>query len=354
MNTAIQAYFNARRAEDTQPRSMYVGIDGDVSDNIITNIPDFLRAAKRDYGILRVPALVDDPFGGVDENGNVCPAIREVNNQFHLARNSDGCVVSPHTVTGSYAPMTLMDVAEEVNPWCEAGWCVPDAVYSGKNESLEILTLRLEDIMPLSNGEQWSHHIVFRLPHGAGGKVRGTIMSFREVCSNTFGSMSSGVEFVITHRISAKMTEEERRGIMTERARQAAAALETTKRYIRSFGERVQEWISTPLSYAQTEKLTDTLLDIQDVEKAKPRRKNVREAILNAFSMPQFGTHGQNLYDWLNAVTFVNSSPNAEIVTRSKVSATDRMIRNIDPNGSGYKFEAKAEKIAAAFMADRS
>jgi hypothetical protein len=137
---------------------------------------------------------------------------------------------------------------------------------------------------------------------------------------------------------------------MAVRARKSAAALEITRNYLADLVKRVNAWIGTSLSYAQAEKLTDALLDIKDIEKAKTRKKNVREAILSAFAMPAFGTYGQTLYDWINAVTFVNSSPNAEIVARSKVSATDRMIRNIDPNGSGYKFESKAMVLAARFM----
>ena len=121
----INGYFNARSEGDTRPKGMFSGIDGDTAEEIIPNIQDFLKAAGRNYGILRVPAFVNDPFGGLDDDGNVVPALREVENQFHLARTSDGHVVSPKTVTAQYAPMTLMDVALEVQPWCDAGWSLP-------------------------------------------------------------------------------------------------------------------------------------------------------------------------------------------------------------------------------------
>jgi hypothetical protein len=351
MTDTIQGFFNARQDGDSNARTMFAGIDGDTSETIITDLPEFLAAANRNYGILRVPALVTDPFGGVDEDGEIVPAVREVDGQYHLTRTNDGQVVSPHTVTGQYAPMTLLDVAAEIKPWLDAGWCTPDAVYAGKGGSLEVLSLRLDASGMLPNGETWDHHIVFRLPHGAGGKVKGTIVSFRTACANTFAGIGRGFEFVITHRISAKMSQDERQAVMAERAQKAVAAWKKAHEYIDTLAGRIGEWTAKPVSFAQAEVLTDSLLGIDKLEDASTRAKNVREAILAGFSMPKFGTHGANLYDWVNGVTFVNSSPNAEIVAKSKVGAVDRMIRNVDPNGSGNKLESKALKIAAGFLA---
>lgn len=351
MTTAIKGYFNARKDGDTHAKSMFSGVEGNVSDTIIPDLPTFLQAAGRDYGILRTPALVRDPFGGLDEHGDICEAVREVEGQFHLTRTNDGRVVSPHTVTGQYAPLTLLDIAAEIQPWCDAGWVTPDAVFSGRNESLEILCLRMDAGGTLPNGETWEHYIAFRNPHGAGGKAKGTISSFRVVCSNAFNSVGRGIEFVVGHRISATMTMEERQEAMTTRARNAVAAWQTAEQYIADISERINAWSGKAVSFTQAETLTDSLLGIRKLDDASARKKNMREAVLAAFSMPQFGTNGANLYDWMNAVTFVNSSPHAGIVQSSKVSAVDRTIRNVDPHGSGYIFEAKAEKLATEFLA---
>jgi len=348
----IQGYFNARLEGDTRPKGMFAGIEGETSEDIIESIQDFLVAAGRNYGILRVPAYVNDPFGGVDDDGKVVPALREVENQFHLARTNDGHIVSPHTVTAQYAPMTLMDVATEVQPFCDNGWATPDAVYDGKNGSVELLSLRLDAGGRLPNGELWSHHIVFRLPHGSGGKIKGTIMSHRNTCSNVFSAIGRGFELVVTHRCSAKMTEDERQAIMSERAQAAISAWAQVQDYLDTLSKRIETWSAQAVSFAQAEGLTDKLLGITDLDKASTRKKNVREAILSGFSMPQYGTFGATVYDWMNAVTFINSSPNSAMVKKSKVSAVDRLIRIIDPNGSGYKLEAKAEKIAAAFVSN--
>jgi hypothetical protein len=350
--TDITGFFNARQDGDTHAKSLFTGIGGDTSDTIISDLPTFLEAAGRDYGILRKPALVNDPFGGVDEHGNIVPVTREVEGQYHLTRTNDGRVVSPHTVTGQYEPLTLLDIAAEIQPWCDAGWVTPDAVYSGKNESLEVLCLRMDASGMLPNGEQWDHYIVFRNPHGSGGKAKGTIISYKPVCSNTFGAIGRGIEFSVTHRMSAKMTEEERQTVMAKRVAKAKAAWTQADKYIAGLAQRINAWNAQPLTVVQAGALTDTLLgikpgaDLTNREEVSKQAANKRDAIVRGFSMPQFGTNGATLGDWVNGFTFWNSSPNSESVSKSQVASVDRMIRNVDPNGSGYKLEAKALEIA--------
>ena len=346
----ITGFFNARQDGDQHAKSIFSGIDGETAEAVISDLPTFLEAAGRDYGILRKPALIRDPFGGVNEDGEVIEAVREVENQFHLTRTNDGRVVSPHTVTAQYAPLTLLDVAAEIQPWCDAGWVTPDAVYSGKNESLELLCLRMDASGDLPNDLDWKHYIVIRLPHGSGGKAKGTYVHFSPTCSNAFGSLGRGREFVIGHRISAQMTDDERHVVMGQRAKEAKEAWASANDHIAKVGQRINRWINAPVSMAQAELLTDTLLKITSLDDASTRKKNVRESILDGFQMPQFGTEGATLFDWLNGVTFVNSSPHSDAVSKSSVSPVDRIIRNVDPNGSGYKLEAKAYTLADQFL----
>lgn len=354
--TDIQGFFNARQENDSHGKSFFADIKGDTAEAIIPDLPTFLAAAGRDYGILRTPAYVNDPFGGLDENGNVCEAIREVENQFHLSRTSDGRVVSPGTVTGQYAPLTLLDIAAEIQPWCDAGWVTPDAVYSGKNESLELLCLRMDASGTLPNGEEWEHYIIFRNPHGKGGKAKGNIVSFRVQCSNTFGAVGRGIEFVIGHRISAAMSDEQRQEAMAKRVAQAKAAWRTADKYIETLATKINSWAGSNISYGQAEMLTDALLgipkgaDLTDSKQVSRQKAKTREAILEAFSMPKFGTNGATVFDWINGVTFVQSSPNSQAVQRSKVNAIDRMIRNVLPTESGYKLEEKAERLIERFL----
>jgi hypothetical protein len=348
--STITGFFNARTDTDKAAKSIFSGVKGETSENIISDLPTFLAAAGRDYGILRKPAFVSDPFGGVDAQGNVCETIREVDNQYHLARTSDGRVVSPHTVTKSYAPLTLMDVAAEIKPWLDAGWVTPDAVFSGKNESLELLCLRMDAGGMLPNGEQWQHYIILRLPHAAGGKCKGQVVDFRPMCSNVFAAIGRGNEFTISHRISRGMTDEERQEAMLERVKTAKNAWQTAQDHIKTLAAKVNAWDAAPVSNAQAVKLTETLLGIKNLDDAKGNAKNKREAILDGFNMPQFGTYGATLYDWINAVTFYTSSPNSAIVAKSTVNPIDRMIRNVDPQGTGFKMEDAAQKLAAKFI----
>ena len=352
--STIKAFYNPTTDGDTFKGlfpSMH-GWEGDCSDVVIRDLQEFLAAAGRDYYIKKVPAGVFDPAGGLDASGEVVPAWREVENQYHLARSSDGRVVSPHTVTNQYAPLSLMDVAEEIAPWVQAGWATPDAVFEARNGSLEMLVLRLDASGEIADDEFFVHYIVIQNPHGSGGTAKGKIISFRVVCQNTFASACSAAsDFAITHRVASGSAEEQAE-VMAKRTQDAIKAWDKVQEHIRVLSEKVNTWSTAPIARADAEHLTESLLDIPAGKgtEATGRKRNMREAILDAWNRPQYGTFGQTGYDWLNAVTFVNSSPFSEIVQKSKVGAVDRAVRNMSATGTGFKVEQKAEKILEGFI----
>jgi hypothetical protein len=352
MVSTIKAFYNPTKDGDTfkglfpsDPRW-----DGQCADAIITDLQAFLKAAGRDYYVAKTPTGDYSPVGGVNEAGEVVPGWVELENQFNLRRSSDHRVVSLKTVTESYAPLSLMDIAEEIAPWVQAGWATPDAVFEAKEGSLEVLVLRLDAQGEITDDDFYVHYIVIQNPHATGGKCRGKIISFRIVCCNTFAAaVSIKSDFEISHRV-AKGSPERQAEIMAERTREAIEAWEKVQEHIKELSRRVNVWKDAPITFSDAEHLTDSLLDITDLEKTSTRTKNEREAILSAFSMPQVGTYGRDAYDWVNAVTFVLSSPLAKSVQKSKVSTIERAVRNMDPNGTGFKKERKAETVLAKFL----
>ena len=346
----IKGFFNPAFEGDTF-KGLNGSIDGEVATKVIADLPGFLKAAGRDYYVKKVPARILDPMGAIDEAGNIVPADIDVENQFHLVRSTDYHVVSPHTVTESYAPLSLVDIAEELQPWCDQGWISPDGVYSARNESLELLSMRLDAAgMTFPDGEKFVHYIIFTNSHATGGKAKGKIISWRVICANTFAAAISAVaDFVISHRVAAGDTEAQQT-IMAERLAAGVAGWKTAKDHIAALAEKVNAFKAIPFGLSQAEKLTDKLLDIGDPEKASTRAKNKKEAIMKAFNMPSVGTFGNSAYDWQNAVTFVNSSPFADINKKSKVSALDRLVRNVELQGTGFGFEAKANELLAELV----
>ena len=321
----IKGYFNPRTEGDTfKGLGLSMGMDGTVGDAIERDLQKFLEAADRNYYIKKVPAF--QFLGDLDGEAQYA----QCENQYHLVRSSDQRIVSPHTVTDQYAPLSLMDVAEEVAPWVQAGWATPDAVFSARNGALEVLVLRLDAGGEITDGDFYVHYIVIQNPHGSGGTAKGKIISFRIVCANTFAAaVSMKSDFTISHRV-AKGDSEVQAAIMKQRAADAVAAWEKVQEHIAELSKRVNVWADSPLTLADAGHLTDQLLDISKLDA---------------------GTNGATAYEWINAVTFVNSSPNAENNKKSKVSVIDRTVRNMDANGSGFKIEQKAEKILANFLA---
>jgi len=350
-NATIKGFFNPQRQGDTF-KGLNGSIKGSLASRIHSNLFEFLKDGGRDYFIKKVPARIYDPVGAIDADGHLVPGDIDVENQFHLVRSIDHRVVSPHTVTESYAPLSLMDVAEELQPWCEAGWCQPDGVYSAKNESLEVMTLRvIEDagiVMP--GNEKFLHYIVFENVHATGGKAKGKIITWRIVCANTFAAaVSAASDFTITHRV-AKGSPDEQAKIMNLRLTEAVAAWEQAKSHIARLAEKVGVWQAKGMSKDEAVSITNNFLDIADEEDTSTRLINKRDAIVAAFNMPTVGTFGKTAWDWMNAVTFVNSSPLAEINKKSKVDAVDRIVRTTTANGTGFRDEARAENLLAEFI----
>lgn len=345
-NATIKGFFNPRQKGDNF-KGLNSTIEGEVAEDVIQDVPTFLKRAGRDYYIKKVPAYVNDPFGGVDEQGNVVPAFREAENQYHLVRSNDHRVVSPHTVTDQYAPLSLMDMADEVQPWCNAGWATPDGVYEARGGSLEVLSLRL-DAGGNIGGDEFIHYAVFQNPHGAGGKACGKIISWRIVCANTFAAaVSATADFKITHRVGAA-EQDVQQGVMAERVKAAVDAWEQVKEHIARLSERVNRWQSSPLTKADATELANRLFGITNESKAATRTKNRRDAVVTAFDSPQYGTNGANAWDWLNAVTFFTSSPYAP--SNKKVDPIARTLRATDSNGSGFSLESKAERLIESFI----
>jgi hypothetical protein len=324
----IQAFFNARKQGDDF-RGLNSSIEGRTSDRIIQGIPEFLREAGRDYGILKKPSLYrfPSPIGdGTDE-------IAEAEGQYHLVRSSDYKVVSEHSVTGQYDPLCLVDIGAEMQPFADQGWATPDGVYDRKG-STEILTLRLDggQLEEMPDGE-YLHYLCIVNPHGKG-KAQGKIISWRVVCANTFArAVSASYSFAISHRVAT-----DTQGMTKQRFSDAVKRWEDAKIQIRKLSERIEKLSAVKLSASDAEKLADDLLDIRaDDEKASTNKQNKKDAILSSFNNPKLGTFGANAWDFMNAVTYLTSNGPG-----SKVQGVDRVVRNIEPNGTGFKLESEA------------
>lgn len=325
------AFFNAQNDAATGIR---MSVKGTLSDKLYHSLPEFLAAGKRDYGIRRVQAIHPETQA-------------PITNQFVLLRSDDRRIVGPKNVSKSYAPMSLMDIAAEVQPFCDAGWATPDSVFGGGflpdgGESVEILCVRLDaGGIEMPEGEKLIHYMILINPHN-GRKAQGKFISYRPWCKNMFSALLSGAyDFAIPHRVAR---EEDHAAIMQERIKTAIETWDNFKKKIRRLADRIGVWNGLPLAANDVRNLTDRLLEIEGEPEAaiSGRSKNKRDTILAAFHRPDIGTHGRSAYDWLNAVTFAVSSPDCGLNSESKTPAGDRIIRAVDPLGSGFEMERAA------------
>ena len=325
------AFFNAQHDAATGIR---MSVKGTLSEKLYHSLPEFLTAAKRDYGIRRVQSIHPETHA-------------PIKNQFLLLRSDDRRIVGPKNVSDSYAPMSLMDIAAEVQPFCDQGWATPDSVFGGGflpdgGESVEILCVRLDaGGVEMPAGEKLVHYMVLINPHN-GRKAQGKFISYRPWCKNMFSALlSGGYDFAIPHRIAKS---EDPATIMQERIKTAIETWDNFKKKLRRLADHINIWNGMPIQLPDARELTDRLLEIQGIPEGaiSGRSKNKRDAILAAFNRPDIGTHGRSAYDWLNAVTFTVSSPDSSTNRESKTPAGDRIIRSVDPLGSGFEIERGA------------
>jgi hypothetical protein len=339
---SITAYFNPRTEGDTST-GLLGPIDGTCGDAIEQNLHRFLKAAGRDYGVNLRHAHVQQEDGSFEQ----------IENQFLICRNTpERTVISPTTVTKSYGPMSLMDIADELQPFCDAGWATPDGVYD-RGGFLEMLGLRLDaGQSDLPNGERFMHYIIVQNPHGAGGQIVGKIIDFRVVCANTFAmAVNSAYDFKVTHRVSRGA--EDSNAIVKQRFAFQVEQWDNLQDHVKRLADRIEVFSSVPLDDSGALALTDRLLglDGKPISSASTNAKNKRDAIMAGFDSLDMGTQGKSLWDWNNAVTSFLSSPRAENIIKSKVSALDRMVRNVSPDGSGAKVERLASKLSLELIA---
>lgn len=336
----ITGFFNPQKEGD-KFAGLNGTIDGRTNDHIEQNLHRFLEQADRDYDVLVRPAFV----GTGDGERN------EVPDQFFLTRSSDNVVISDKTVTRSYGPLSLKDIANELQPFCDQGWATPDGVYD-RGGSLEIVSLRLDAGGDLPNGETFKHYIIVENPHGGGGKIKGKIIDWRIVCANTFAAaVSASHDFTVTHRIPRESVDPN--DIMKQRIAFAVEQWENVQSHIRELADRIDVFSGFKMDDAAALAATDKLLAIDGraEDAISTRAKNKRDAIMAGFNKPEAGTDGDSLWDWYNGVTYFLSSPQAEINVKSKVDPLDRIVRNVSPDGSGAKVESRAMDIALDLIA---
>lgn len=349
MKHEINGFFNPQRQGDTF-KGLNGSLDGSVADRIIQDLPTFLKEAGRDYYIKRVPA--PHPSYTDTDTGLALP----IGGVFWLVRSDNNAIVSPKTVTEQYAPITLGDIGAELQPWCDQGWATPDGVYGGRflpdgGESLEVLSLRLDGgDMDNPENERLVHYLIVTNPHGQGGKAQGKIITWRIVCCNTFAAaVSASYDFAISHRCGK---EADHQTIMAKRMEEAVENWSEARAKISELAARINVWQDTKVSQDDASDLTRTLLGIggKDLDDLKTRTRNTYDAIMGGFANRDAGTVGQSAWDFINAVTFYTSSPSSPMAKKSKVQPIDRMVRNIDPNGTGFALERKAERLIAELI----
>jgi hypothetical protein len=245
------------------------------------------------------------------------PVSHDPLNQFHICRGNDGPVISTSTVSSSYDPLSPSNMAEQLQPFVEQGWAVPDYAFTRKNGSVEVVALKLDEAgfdsdLEDKTGDSFKWWLVAQ-NHHSNGAAFASVYGERLICKNGMVSIANQTKFSIHHRGNAQA-----------RLEQGFRQWEGLKAVIRKMAIRMGMYIDYPMDVVAAKALTNIILDIESgipEEEISARTRKVRDRILDAFYMPSFGTNGSTAYDYFNAITYVNSHlPEGSKVTEETLS----------------------------------
>jgi hypothetical protein len=144
-------------------------------------------------------------------------------------------------------------------------------------------------------------------------------------------------------------------GIVKARVQQAATMCDAFRKHIEILADRVNRFGNKTITQAMAEEFASDLFGITELEKAKQKvptqRTNQRDAILREFNIPARGTHGENAWDLLNAVTAVASSPLTPEAVKSKKQPVERIQGNLEENGTASRLVANATQAIETLVA---
>lgn len=252
---------------------------------------------------------------------------KSADGQFHLVRESDGVNVEPHTVSKDYSVITPLDMIEELIPFVDQGWAMPEAAFQLRGGQTEIISLLLDPgELPaeIAGNEDIRWYIVAKNKHGRGA-AECSVYGERIICGNGMTALARLSTFRVAHR-----------GQAADKYKRAARHFQGIKDVISEMSNRMGLYMDIPLSHVQAEMMADSVVGFQDARKIdfkpakvdrtkegdmSPQQRNLHAAIMDAFNMPRFGTEGKTALDFYNGVTWVGTHWTPE---RSKLD--DRAI----------------------------
>ena len=250
----------------------------------IGDLPAFIREVGMAHTVEKVPAFVVDP--GLDDDGNPVNIPVAVPGQYHLRRDVDGKIVSPHTVTKKYTTIQVADMSDALAPFVQNGWATVDAAFSLYDGGADLVTLRLD--FGESNPER-EYYAVIRNYHGRG-KCSGVVTATRVVCANTeAAAFGRGANFSIAHT-----------GNAGQKVDWAVKTWEKLREYISARVDTLNVFAETTLA------VPETILGILGVDKdSSTKAKNQAMRIIEYANAPRANdTHGKTAADVYNAFTF--------------------------------------------------
>ncbi len=266
----------------------------DVTEAESRNSEAFLAAMQLDYTVKKVPAMVGEGFGRDNPE--------QVPNQFHLLRDIDGMVdpdgiengriLSPHTVTDVYYPLTPRDMTGVLDYFVSEGWGHYVGAWQSHGGSHEIIAVRMNLQTPVPGDTGNMHYYLIARNRHASGSIQFSGCAYRPWCCNMFGRIFDvGMRFKHTTNVNTRLDF-------------AGNVYKRTVKKIDAQVARLGELTKHSLAqHGGAERVIDIVLDIDRAGKVTAQQQTKSDDLLQRLNRPDLGIFGRNLYDVFQAVT---------------------------------------------------
>lgn len=255
-----------------------------VPEDAVRDSNKFLEAMGLDYSVEKVPALVgEDAYRDGPE---------QVPSQYHLRRDSDGRIVSLHTVRKIYTPLQPSDITSIFDYLVAEGFGEYAGAWQSHGGATETIAVKMKIQAKVPGDQSDLHYYLLGRNRHTLGSIQFAGTCWRPWCQNMFARIfDAGVTFRHTTNVRNRM----------------AFAETMYKRTVKRIEETVEVLADLHkikvADHGGLERVVDRLLGIRPGDRISGQKESRKDDLLRRCQRPDLGIFGHSLYDVFQAVT---------------------------------------------------
>lgn len=255
-----------------------------VPDDAVKNSSRFLDVMGLAYNVEKVPAVIGRDAYRADP--------QEIPGQYHLRRDSDGAIVSLHTVREVYTPLQPSDITSIFDYLVSEGFGEYSGAWQSHGGATETIAVRLKIQARVPGDQADMHYYLLGRNRHTLGSIQFAGTCWRPWCANMFARIfDAGVSFHHTTNVR-------------DRLQFAEKMYQRTVKRIETTVEKLTELHKVRVSdHGGLERVVERVLGINPGDRVSGQTETRKADLLSRCNRPDLGIFGNTLYDVFQGVT---------------------------------------------------